>query len=472
MSYGTASDPNLRRRNDYFAPADGSFSDMSYPPYSELPFTSLKRRKQSTSFVKWTMRAVLASPIVVLVVYSTVAVLFSSKQINKNTTTTSINKQRRKTQNNRPQEQYYYNNNNNNVYDPYLFQQGQPQQQYMMVGQEQQQGGGQLLQLQQDTSQGGNVMMLAPNTQNQMMMNTQRQEQQQQTTPQVIMMNAAREPQPLQQHRNTMPVPQTTMESSQQAMMAEAPPSMGAAQNQMMQQQPQQQQVMTPDQFLATHPNLRQGKMLPVIPTMGSAAGEQAQPLGNAQVTQPMGNVQVTQPMGNTVPQGEAPMGQVRIEPLQGSPPDASANITQPNPLGKEASIYYYYPQHAVDSYGNVKVPSIIFDRNGSPVDLKALQGKQVYMEPPRRSIAAGSLPNWGDSSSQDQSIIVSTVAVMALLVGALSARRMRSRSFLSACIENESLEDDVAYDTAYTTTDHSYNTFGGWKGDLEKFDV
>ena len=72
----------------------------------------------------------------------------------------------------------------------------------------------------------------------------------------------------------------------------------------------------------------------------------------------------------------------------------------------------------------------------------------------------------------QDQSIIVSTVAVMALLVGALSARRLRSRSFLSACIENESLEDDVAYDTAYTTTDHSYNTFGGWKGDLEKFDV
>ncbi len=60
----------------------------------------------------------------------------------------------------------------------------------------------------------------------------------------------------------------------------------------------------------------------------------------------------------------------------------------------------------------------------------------------------------------------------MALLVGALSARRLRSRSFLSSCIENESLEDDVAYDTAYTTTDNSYNTFGGWKGDLEKFDV
>ena len=83
---------------------------------------------------------------------------------------------------------------------------------------------------------------------------------------------------------------------------------------------------------------------------------------------------------------------------------------------------------------------------------------------------------SWGTSTSQDQTIIVATVAVMALLVGALSARRLRSKSFLSACIENEALEDDMAYDDAYTTTamgaDSSYNTFGGWKGDLEKFDV
>lgn len=88
---------------------------------------------------------------------------------------------------------------------------------------------------------------------------------------------------------------------------------------------------------------------------------------------------------------------------------------------------------------------------------------------------------SWGTSTSQDQTIIIATVAVMALLVGALSARRLRSKSFLSSCIENESLEDDLAYDDAYTTTaaasgamgaDSSYNTFGGWKGDLEKFDV
>lgn len=90
----------------------------------------------------------------------------------------------------------------------------------------------------------------------------------------------------------------------------------------------------------------------------------------------------------------------------------------------------------------------------------------------------------------QDQFIIVSTVATMALLVGAVSARRLRSKQFLNFCIENESLEDELAYDAAYTTqstvgassfySGAGYDTFangrfGGdlrWRGDLEKFDV
>jgi hypothetical protein len=82
--------------------------------------------------------------------------------------------------------------------------------------------------------------------------------------------------------------------------------------------------------------------------------------------------------------------------------------------------------------------------------------------------------------TDDDSSMIICTVGVMALFVGALSARRMRhQRSILSVCIENETLEDDAAYDTAYTTTTNPnafgshYNTFAqGWKGDLEKFDV
>lgn len=88
----------------------------------------------------------------------------------------------------------------------------------------------------------------------------------------------------------------------------------------------------------------------------------------------------------------------------------------------------------------------------------------------------------------------MTTIGTMALLVGALSARRLRSRQFLSFCIENESLEDELAYDAAYTTQstvgasslyggmngESGYDTFasgkyGGdlrWRGDLEKFDV
>ncbi|KAL7556466.1 hypothetical protein ACA910_006179 [Epithemia clementina (nom. ined.)] len=70
-------------------------------------------------------------------------------------------------------------------------------------------------------------------------------------------------------------------------------------------------------------------------------------------------------------------------------------------------------------------------------------------------------------------SVIVATVAVMALLVGALSARKLRGRaSILNACIENERLDHMSAVDdTATETNNTAYSTFH-WKGDLEKFDV
>jgi hypothetical protein len=98
-------------------------------------------------------------------------------------------------------------------------------------------------------------------------------------------------------------------------------------------------------------------------------------------------------------------------------------------------------------------------------------------------------------SHPQDQLVIFSTVATMALLVGALSARRLRTRQMLNFCIENDSLEDDLAFDAAYTTKSTigaassfygGYDTFSNsgsdfhsrfnsdlrWRGDLEKFDV
>jgi hypothetical protein len=146
----------------------------------------------------------------------------------------------------------------------------------------------------------------------------------------------------------------------------------------------------------------------------------------------------------------------------------------------KKTRILYYDPAVGIET---------VYDADGTPILLSSLQTDttEIYLEKPLKStmsentleqqVAPPPLEleyEWGESQAQDQMIIISTVATMALLVGALSARRMRSRQFLSSCIENESLEDEVAYDTAYTT--NGYDTFGGgagpWKGDLEKFDV
>jgi hypothetical protein len=137
---------------------------------------------------------------------------------------------------------------------------------------------------------------------------------------------------------------------------------------------------------------------------------------------------------------------------------------TTMNALGKNTRIMYYDP-----SAGSI--PETVYDADGKAYPLSSLQNDktEIYMEK-----ATLEMPEytWGESQAQDQMIIVSTVATMALLVGALSARRLRSRQFLNSCIENESLEDEVAYDAAYTT--NGYDTFGSgpWRGDLEKFDV
>lgn len=168
---------------------------------------------------------------------------------------------------------------------------------------------------------------------------------------------------------------------------------------------------------------------------------------------------------------------------------------------------YFYYDPHATtkDAHGNLYLPEFVYDANGQAIHLASLSSKSIYVAPPRTMIrhnitASNSttiynythpntihtpvhehshgeppkgmvrIQDWGTSHSSDSSVIVGTVGVMALLVGALSARKLRSRNMLSACIENETLEDEAAYDAAHT---HHYNTFQqGWKGDLEKFDV
>lgn len=180
----------------------------------------------------------------------------------------------------------------------------------------------------------------------------------------------------------------------------------------------------------------------------------------------------------------------------------------QDSPSSGKTKVLYYDPQIAMID-GQSYVPKHVFDANGNEVDLHSFQSTdtRIYIEPPsllqtRKSIplqqmgkgdfqnlslvtpqVQRSLPSQklsrnelqhiaSEPPAQDQYIIIATVAVMALLVGALSARRLRSRNFLSSCIENESLEDEIAYDVATTAGDYSTFSAGNWRGDLEKFDV
>ena len=188
---------------------------------------------------------------------------------------------------------------------------------------------------------------------------------------------------------------------------------------------------------------------------------------------------------------------------------------------------YFYDPKNTKkDQHGHLRIPQFVYDTygrvisvnslaktmaspilmqeepNGEPIltmihqnatTLNATQYNYTHTHPPvveTRQKRKMSHPNQflstaktnNDSSSttdDDSSMIICTVGVMALFVGALSARRLRhQRSILSVCIENETLDEDAAYDAAYTTTNPNafashYNTFAqGWKGDLEKFDV
>lgn len=180
--------------------------------------------------------------------------------------------------------------------------------------------------------------------------------------------------------------------------------------------------------------------------------------------------------------------------------------------------VFYYRPSEVEYDGDHVVLPAKVYDSHGRLHDLAAVaKDKHVYLEPPtqHRPRLGAPLPDGGTSilvphvgvaapamsasqplmgvsqqtspqvsaveeaeepketlpdmtSAADQSIIIGTVGVMALLIGAVSARRLRSRSILAACIENETLDEQVAYDSA-----SSYRTFEqGWKGDLEKFDV
>lgn len=370
-----------------------------------------------------------------------------------------------------------YNNRMNNASSSMRSRSNQRMMTMMGVPQQQQQA--------QANNLYGNVMM--PPQQQMYAMMPPQQQLQQQSPPQMGNANMVMAP-----NYYAMNPPMATPQQQQQMMVPQQQASNMVVQPQVFQQPQQQQPAQQQPMMMMTMP--QQGQAVADSQAMAISpplqAQEQPQAVMQAVVTQEQ------QPL--------AQEGTIQEEPLamQEKPSMGSTG---------GATVLYYDPQQTtLGENGQVRLPSTVYDTQGNPVDLASLantsQG-QILLETPRQQasalsiqggvasegaprtlmatpqaqMAAPDLKKWGESTSQDQSIIVGTVAVMALLVGALSARRLRSRSVLSACIENESLEDDVAYDAAYSTTmpqhaaeaGSSYNTFGGgWKGDLEKFDV
>jgi len=189
---------------------------------------------------------------------------------------------------------------------------------------------------------------------------------------------------------------------------------------------------------------------------------------------------------------------------------------------GQRNIVYYYYDPRdtGVGPQGEVILPSILYDEAGNAMESSRIQqASKVYLQPPLYGSTASSSESSSSKSNlipvmdplkgyynhpkvvservthsrksslampskdsfnhamlrveQQQggsSVIVATVAVMALLVGAISARKLRGAGALANCIENERLDHVAAYDTA-TESNTAYSTFH-WKGDLEKFDV
>lgn len=184
----------------------------------------------------------------------------------------------------------------------------------------------------------------------------------------------------------------------------------------------------------------------------------------------------------------------------------------QPHLRKGNTKIFYYDPRAAMSLDGNIALPEIVYDQYGKPHELSQIKTKELLLQPPMgvhhfnvssngtaplnitynhpnvisnkhehsrnqygytMTNPAATMQESSGSSRTDQSIIVCTVGTIALLIGAVSARKLRARSFLSSCIENESLEDEIAFDNAYTVnSEAAYNTFQNWKNDLEKFDV
>ncbi|KAG7368128.1 hypothetical protein IV203_030871 [Nitzschia inconspicua] len=562
-SSASASASTTRRRannpSDYgpFRSPHTSFDDpLSFPPYAELPFTTLKRRKQlqsGNSFVKWAMRGVLLSPVVALVLWSIAVTVFIHPQRGVRSSTSA-------TTNSRPQQT---RRGVKRMLPNFMGGTASQQQQqqgvvYVQSGQQliQDENGMMMVvtpqrqQLPQTQETNGMMMVVTPQRQQAqlqdgsgmgMVVTPQRQQAQLQDGSGMTMVVTPQRQQAQPQDGSGMGMVVTSQRQQSQ-------PQNGSGMRMVVTPQRQQAQAtsMVSDQhyMVAAQQPQHQGNRIPVVGPLGSTleqgivqsvtndqsymvvpqkdAAFQASMTDSAMAQtdtegQPLltsaGDIQQQEALDLDTTSGNVIQATAMQEQQQQQLTDSDSLVSQLEMSPVKQAIYYYDPNDTTLSQNGdiLQLPKVVYDANGKAIPLSELRQVPIYVQPPVMGSTASNnlesinsavdgtfslessdtlniqaapareaikLTKWGTSTSQDQTVIVATVAVMALLVGALSARRLRSKSFLASCIENETLEDDMAYDSAYTTTagmggaDSSYNTFGGWKGDLEKFDV
>ena len=454
-----------RRENDSFSYSTTN-SNQQQPQYvSSFP----KRRRGSSrrnvdQLVQTAMRAVLLSPVIVLVIWSVVAIMFTSKQQRSNVVGVSNgNRSRHNRQFPRAPEGLL------DVVEVVETAMGesQPKNRIPIV-----QPLGATAQQQAMTSTSSSGVIVAP-----------RPHPKQRVTASGV---------------NSSPVYMATESQGQQMMSVQTQQMVGVSQ-----QQSQGQLSATNTQ---TKHFYRESQPIQMM-----SQGTQPMMEGSQPAVQMTSNSQPAVTESQPQMQLSASSTSAAAAPVQlASQPAQTMSMKGQNQLSASgpSTVYYYYdPRELMQRQdGQMVLPDRVYDQYGNPHHLSQIRAKEMYLEPPvaqapRMGAASpstttsaarqesqpqmgdsssGSSTQWGESRATDQSIIVCTVGLMALLVGAVSARRARTKSILSACIENESLvEEEAAYDAAYTVTSDSYRTFGstsvnneGWKGDLEKFDV
>lgn len=170
--------------------------------------------------------------------------------------------------------------------------------------------------------------------------------------------------------------------------------------------------------------------------------------------------------------------------------------------------IYYYDPSSLMSSVESptLTLPEVIYDANGNVKKLEDVHngGKnEVYLEVKPKAVwgekwqstlnsklhgvSSGTTSfNNNTMQSSDQLIVFGTIATMAILVGMLSAKRLRSKRLLEHCMESD-LDDEWdekkndapggslmqrGFGDSMGGRRENYGSGLHWRGDMEKFDV